>query len=796
MKYLAITTLIIIFFSYCAVASETPEDSLKVYKTPSLTVTSTRAEERKSPAPFFNIGEDIVRKTYAAEDVPMFLNMAPSVISYSQNGNGIGYSNLTMRGFDQRRISVMINGIPQNDPEDHNVYWVDFPDLAESLESIQVQRGAGLVNYGAAAIGGSINLTTSNFAGERYLKLYSGAGVQRFDDELQGRSSKFMMEFSSGLKENFAFYGRLSRVNTLGYRDHSWAYLNSFFMSAAHFGERVTTQINVFGGPLRDALVYNGLPKSYVKDRKLRRKNLSYWAYDETGENVLDDWTTERIDQEIEEFSQPHYEILNDWKISDNISMKSSLFYYTGDGYYDYSGAGWTNAESFRLTPENGFENAEDPRNPVIRAFVSNRHGGWIPRATIDHGDGYFTAGAEIRFHRADHFGKIAYAENLPENFDPDYQFYSYEGVRNAFSVFAREQYRATEDLLLGVEAQFAKQTYGIRDEKAGCVDVSYLNMDGEPVGAGGELFSYDYYFLNPRVGATWNIDENMSAYSSVAYTSREPRMRSLYAADDTFFGAAPQFESDTVGGEKRYDFSKPLSKPEKMIDLELGWTYRDEKYYINANFYWMEYFDELVKSGFLDVFGNPVHGNAPRSRHVGLELQGAATILNSASGKLKITGNATISSNKIIEHDFTTYKNEKISLDGTEIAGFPPLMGNLTVSYETGGFYAAASARYVGDMKTDNFGDALQSDERLIDHLLNADPWNPQYYYDNTLDAYAVFNADVSYKFRELLGTNSLRLHLRVNNVLNELYAAGAEGKEFFPAAERNFFLALELIY
>ncbi|MCK7517700.1 MAG: Plug domain-containing protein [Ignavibacteriales bacterium] len=58
----------------------------------------------------------------------------PQLHFYSENGNGIGYNYLSIRGFDQRRISVSINGIPQNDPEDHNVYWLDFPDLLASTE--------------------------------------------------------------------------------------------------------------------------------------------------------------------------------------------------------------------------------------------------------------------------------------------------------------------------------------------------------------------------------------------------------------------------------------------------------------------------------------------------------------------------------------------------------------------------------------------------------------------------------------------------------------------------------------
>ena len=73
-------------------------------------------------------------------------------------------------------IAVMVNGIPQNDPEDHNVYWLDFPDIAESLEDIQVQRGAGSAFYGPPAIGGSVNLITKNFGRETILQVSAGLG--------------------------------------------------------------------------------------------------------------------------------------------------------------------------------------------------------------------------------------------------------------------------------------------------------------------------------------------------------------------------------------------------------------------------------------------------------------------------------------------------------------------------------------------------------------------------------------------------------------------------------------------
>ena len=149
-----------------AVATHTEKNiALKAILLPgqTVTVTAARAIERETPVTFSNITRKELDDRYTIQDMPKLLSELPSINTYDETGNGIGYSYITMRGFDQRRIAVMINGIPQNDPEDHNVYWVNFPDLASSLEDIQVQRGAGSAFYGPAAIGGSINLVTNRF---------------------------------------------------------------------------------------------------------------------------------------------------------------------------------------------------------------------------------------------------------------------------------------------------------------------------------------------------------------------------------------------------------------------------------------------------------------------------------------------------------------------------------------------------------------------------------------------------------------------------------------------------------
>ncbi|MFH1051360.1 MAG: TonB-dependent receptor [bacterium] len=786
-----ILTFFILMTSSSFSATEPEADSLTVYKTPSVTVTADKALEGKSPVPFINFSQAEIQKTYIIRDVPELLSELPSIISYSESGNGIGYSYLTMRGFSQHRISVFVNGIPQNDPEEHNVFWIDMPDIASNADNIQIQRGAGIVNYGAASIGGSINLTTSNFVNQPGVKVYSGIGWQEYgagEGTIQPTMSKYSLEVSSGIVGNYAVYGRLSRINTTGYRDNMWAELNSYFLSAVRFDDNFTTQINIYGGPISDGLGYTGLPKEYIKDLNLRRINPSYWEY--SGPKEISFPYVPRRKQEIEEFSQPHYEILNDWFINENLIFRSSLFYYTGDGFFDYDGS-WADgflkdwfANDFQFP-----DSTMTTKNSLLRGTVSNKHGGWIPRLQWNHGNGELSVGAEMRIHRSEHYGQIKYSEFFPPAYDPDYKFYYNEGRRNIFSIFASEYYKLNDKLTINAETQLVRQTYELGAIKQGNEYIAFLQSDGTNISSQQKLFTINYLFLNPRLGVNYLIQDNMNAYAMIAYTKREPRMKNLYSADEAYYGALPQFEYKTIDDTAGYDFSKPLVKPESMLDIELGWNMKAEDFNIGINAYWMEYFDELVSTGIVDIWGRPVDGNVPRTRHAGVELQGAYILMKNSFGKLNLSANMTYSNNRIVEFDFITNALDTISLEGNPVGGFPDLMANIRLSYSNDDFYCSLLGKYIGGFRTDNYGDLI-SDQRIQTHLAN--DWDV--YIDNKLDAYFVLNADFSYTFRDVLTLPSLKIQAKVNNLLNNLYAAYGIGKAFFPAAERNFIIGIEM--
>ena len=796
MKFALIFSLLIA--SHFSAFAQIQHDSLhkRVYITPSISISSTLAKVQSSVT-YSELNSGQIQEKNSALDIGHVLSELPSLYSVSQNGNNIGYTSISLRGFDQRRISVMINGVPQNDPEDHNVYMINVPDIASSSESIQVQRGAGLMNYGSAAMAGSINIQTIAGASQYKVTASQFIGFQQLfsnndnQDTWYPSITKSSLHIQSGLiGSKYAFNAKLTSIQSLGSRKHSYSSLQSYFLSATRFDDKSTSQINVYGGPISDALAYTGLPKSWINSPSLQRENLNGWSYDSSGATV--GWFTNRRRQEIENFSQPHIEILNDIHISEHLSLKSTLFHYSGEGFFDYD-ASWADAATLRITPEYGFQDSIIPANALIRGFVGNSQYGWIPRLVWEHEKGLLTLGAEYRSHNSIHWGKIRYAEQLPSGFDPDYTMYEYQGHRRILSAFAREEWNISDKFSLKAEAQLVHHVYGISKEKAGNSYTSYIDINGNSIGNGNQLFSKDYLFLNPRIGSVLKADEDNTFSFSLAYTSREPRMRNLYAAEDSYFGARPLFQSSILpNGQIAFDFSHPLVKPEHMLNTELGWKYQSNNVNVGITIYVMNYYNELVKSGRLDIFGVPVDGNAPRTDHMGIELELSKSFMISQSYTLELAGNLTYSKNTIIDYTYYTAKGEAVSLNNNTVAGFPDIIGFGRISLRNNSTLLSIHSKIMGGFHTDNFGNLLRTDARIKEDLSNS---LTGYYTDNTVNSYTVFGMDIQYECKNVsIGIPALRLKMQAINIFDTLYASGGEGKEFFPGQRRTIIFGAEI--
>src|SRR5438128_103195 len=172
-----------------------------------------------------------IEKNYYGKDIPMLLRDTPSITAYAEGGvGGAGYSYITMRGISSTRINFTLDGVPLADSEDMATYFVDLPDLAHSLDSIQVQRGVGTSTVGSPSFGGTINLESVALSQSSATDVWLGGGS--FGTKLASVGYQ-----SGSLPGGFAVYGRISAQETDGFREHSGTRQHNVFLSAAKQNE-------------------------------------------------------------------------------------------------------------------------------------------------------------------------------------------------------------------------------------------------------------------------------------------------------------------------------------------------------------------------------------------------------------------------------------------------------------------------------------------------------------------------------------------------------------------------------
>ena len=190
-----------------------------------------RAIRAGENAPFTktNFSKKEIAKVNLGQDIPFLLNQTPSVVVNSDAGNGVGYTGIRIRGTDATRINVTLNGIPYNDAESQGTFFVDLPDFASSVRSIQIQRGVGTSSNGAGAFGASINFSTNEVNKEAYAEFNNSYG--------SFNTWKNTIKAGSGLlDDHFTVDVRLSRISSDGFIDRASSNLKSFYFSTAYIG--------------------------------------------------------------------------------------------------------------------------------------------------------------------------------------------------------------------------------------------------------------------------------------------------------------------------------------------------------------------------------------------------------------------------------------------------------------------------------------------------------------------------------------------------------------------------------
>lgn len=784
-RFCILSFILYTIFLTSAVQSQDKEEKSDSadYKTETIDVDALKGVERFTPVTFENIKRPEIERKYWMQDLPMFLNGYTSINSYSESGASLNYSYLSLRGFDQRRISILINGIPQNDPEDHQVYWVDVADLTASAEDIQIQRGIGTALYGSTSIGGVVNVQSVDLFKRKFLNFSAGYGD--YD------SYRYSLEYSSGLvTSGFGFYGKLTRTYSDGYRDLSWSDYLSYFLSAGKvIGKNSTLKINFYGSPIKNHLAYLGVDKAYLDGE------ITGDVYSDRKYNYL------TYQDETDNYFQPHYEIIHNIQLSKNLFMSNSLSYINGEGYFNTSfpvSYGY-DFDYFRLNPfyvsdtttfnplyykrnDDGtfyFDSAKGYEivrsDMVTKLTVNNNTYGWFPKVLLNHNNekGKLVIGGELRYHKSDHYGQIIFGEALPQGTPPDYRYYFYNGGKRTFSIYANEIYSVTKKMNAMLGLQYVYHRYNISNDEFKPYD-----------------FSVDYNFFTPRMGVNYNFNERLSGFINLSFAKLEPRLKDIYDAEDP--NSKPNFR--IVDPEKGI-YEDPLIKPEEMLDIEIGTGYQSSFLKADLNFYLMDFDNEIVENGQLDNVGQPIVGNAGSSVHRGLEL-GISYVPFSGKKTLRdfsISGNLNLSQN---------YFKDYVEINGIDSSGnviygndysdnqiilTPDIIGNLSINYlNLSGVNAYVSVQYIGKQYMDN-----SENEKK-----NPDKRSEPGYIDKIINPYTVFNAGLTVNLARIVNQNlfrDLELIFKANNIFDVLYETSgyiSYGTPYWiPAATFNIF-------
>jgi iron complex outermembrane receptor protein len=752
--------------------------------------------EKLTPITFTNIKRDAIEKRYWMQDLPVFLNGNTSMNSYSESGASVGYSYFSLRGFDQRRISILINGVPQNDPEDHQVYWVDLSDITSSVENIQIQRGIGTALYGTSSIGGVVNIQTIDFFRRNFLNFDAGLGDYN--------SKRYSLEYSSGLIQGgLGVYGKFTKTTTNGYRDQSWSDHWSYFLSAGKMiGENSVLKLNFFGGPIKNHLAYLGVTKDYIDG------NITGDARKDRTFNPL------TFPNESDNYNQPHYELVFNTQPSKNLFLSNTFSYIRGDGFfitnfpayygYDFSYFRLPSFFTFDSTAFNSSYYKRDANgnlvfqtgkgyeivrsNIVTNLYVNNNTYGWFPKVQLNHNSdkGTLVVGGELRFHESEHYGEITFADALPPGTPDNYRYYFYNGRKRIMSLYANDIFKFNNQLAVMLGGQFTNIKYTLKNDKF------------RPYG-----FDVNYNFFTPRGGLNYSFNNNIRAFVNVSYAKREPRLKDIYDAENQ--SSTPNFRVvDTVNNI----YQDPLVKPEELLNYELGFGYTSDLLKANLNFYWMDFKNEIVNNGQLDKVGQPINGNAAKSIHRGIEMEFEIIPFKNykQSNFLKginFSGNLNLSDNYFVDYREINGRDSIGNIiygndfSGNKILLNPQIIGNLSLSYYTDfglGFYV--TMQHIGRQYLDN------SENERKNPSIRTQPG----YVDKVITSYTVFNAGISYDvipaFNFIKAKNYIRkveFALRVNNLFDRLYEPTGNVDSYgipywIPAATRNFYAEVKV--
>lgn len=670
MKNLFAFLVLFVLSSFVIAQENKQQDSTKVEMLDEVLVTAVRVNAT-SPITHTNVSKEQLEKRNLGQDLPILLNYLPSVVTTSDAGTGIGYTGIRIRGVSPQSTNITVNGIPYNDAESLGTYWVDLPDFASSVESLQLQRGVGTSTNGSGAFGASINILTDAISEKASAQISNSFG--------SFNSRKHNVKFSTGLlNDHFELSGRLSAIKSDGYIDRASSDLKSYFLQGAYKDDNTLIKALVFGGAEVTYQSWYGFDPATIAAigensniDENRRFNIAGIQFNESG--AFEGFYNNQVD----DYKQDHFQLHWNERYNNHWSTNLGLNYTYGRGFYEeyvddylYSNIYYASDSLFEflgLDPIIVDGESINSMDYIRRRWLDNDF--YVINASADYKNKNLEMAFGISYsnYTGKHFGEIVWAE-YSNSISKGEHYYDGKGIKNDFSSFVKANYKLNDNLSLFGDLQIRIVDY----------KTSGQNSDVVPF-----IINESYNFFNPKAGITYKLNDLNNLYASYARANREP---------------------------SRSDFeSNPDIKPEQLNDFELGWRHNSSAFKLSANLYYMLYNEQLVLSGAIDNNGMPLRTNSGESYRFGLEVEAAIKV----SRQFAINPNIALSSNKN-KSVIASIDGSLVNLGKTNISFSPELVAaNALIFQANDSFQISFLSKYVGEQymgNTDSKASKLES--------------------------------------------------------------------------------------
>ncbi len=740
-------SLLCVLCAQQAMAEQEP-DSVSVHQLNEVVVKAVRVQ-KEAPFAVANINkQELQNFATSGKELPFLFARTPGIVAWSENGTGIGTCYMRMRGAAGSRINVTLDGVSLNSPEDQTVFWANMNSYASLLGSVQIQRGVGSSTNGDGAFGGSISLATAVPQTKPFVEVTGSYGS--FATYNAGAS------FSTGLLfDRLVFDGAYHESKTDGFVHGTSGRSGSYYGGLTWLGDNFQIRYKNIGNFEKTGQAWNGVVGSdydtseslfdygYTTYKDLWKaglgkvntlvENLDYdadaWSkgnFTTTHYQMRDgsDW-----DRTTDNFYQNHNILSATWQPSLHWTHNVALHYTYGEGYYKEFKNNCKFAK-FGLVYRDADGNKVKRSDFIRKKGLTQNTYGMVYHFNYKADQFDLVGGVSLQQFDASHWGYLTYikdtrAEQQILGNGGKYQYYDSDARKGDYSAFVKGTYNFADNWNAFVDLQYRYvrfKTDGVNDKFIEQEDGTYKNQELD--------VNKKFHFFNPKVGMSYT-NEGHKAYWSAAISHREPE-RNNY----------------TDNGHN------PFPKKETVYDVELGYQYTGDDWFVGANLYYMNYHNQLVQTGELSDIGEALTTNVKKSYRMGVELTAGWTPLS----WLSIEGNAALSQNKI--KDFDEYVESwdaeddylvKNHYSNSTLSYSPSAIVNGFVDFHYKGFSATWHTNFVSKQYVDN----SESDAR-------------------SLPCYSQSNASLNWRVDlKNAGVKSVKIGLDSNNVFDRHYAA-----------------------